>query len=133
LQDVSNQDKNCLFAWSLSGDAVLDRVFYVLPRGITCWEKSKKGLFDTKHSTDCMLASEDEEHFQWAFHQFEKLLNDSPEVIFTDSDKALAAEWCNTIHLFYTRIFISNVINILWAKMRSSRCWQANGGGCTKN
>jgi hypothetical protein len=30
----------------------------------------------------CMLASEDEEHFQWAFHQFEKLLNDSPKGYF---------------------------------------------------
>jgi hypothetical protein len=130
LQDVSNQDKNRQFAWGLSEDAVLDRIFYVLPNGITCWEKSKKVcLFDTKHGTNrygyklgtfstvdnngrtkmlaaCIIASEDEEHFQWAFHQFEKLLHGSPEVIFTDSDKAIknaiAASWCSTTHLLCT-------------------------------
>ncbi|NJL17739.1 MAG: hypothetical protein HC938_11620 [Nitrospira sp.] len=53
-----------------------------------------------------MARFEDEDMFHWVFENFAALFGSAPEVIFTDSDKAMAnaikAEWPTTKHLLCT-------------------------------
>jgi hypothetical protein len=53
-----------------------------------------------------ILSTEDEDHFAWGFAKFQEMFGSAPNVIFTDSDPAmalaLAAVWPETVHLLCT-------------------------------
>jgi len=112
----------------MSADGIMDRLFFVLGDGMKTFGTSDTRIiiYDTKHGTNrygfkigmfvtvdgngctevlagSVIRSEDEESFSWVFNCFIRYFRDSPKIVFTDSDGAMAAAisstWANTTHL----------------------------------
>ena len=132
LQQRYENDNDLQFDIETDSDGTPEKVFFVLKGGKQVWNhngSAKVILYDTKHGTNrygmklacfttidncgrtqalaaTVLSAEDEDHFAWAYAKFQEMFGSAPNVIFTDSDQAMAnalgAVWPETVHLLCT-------------------------------
>ena len=132
LQQRYENYNDLQFDIDTNSDGTPEKVFFVMKGGKQLWNEdgsAKVILYDTKHGTNrygmkigcfttidncgrtqvagaTILSTEDEDHFAWGFAKFQEMFGSAPNVIFTDSDPAmalaLAAVWPETVHLLCT-------------------------------
>ena len=131
LHEQREKDPTRSFDYKLDKDGSLDCVFVTMKGAVERWAESENAvlLYDTKFGTNrygmklgclvymdgdgcthilaiTLIRSEDESSFDWVFRRFSALFGTQPAVVFTDSDKAMAAAilkaWPNAVHLLCT-------------------------------
>ena len=129
-------DKDLYFDTTTDTDGCIEKVFWVLERGLDLWAEGYESncvLFDTSYGTNryflkigafttvnkygktviiacSLLTNEDQESFEWLFKEF---FRTTPNVMFTDGDPGMANAIClvlpRTTHLLCTFHISKNI------------------------